>query len=93
MSHLLIPRLPLAPTKIQHLQATQVAGIVHHTGAMVEGQVPQISKVPIFEVPMPHLPDHLHKVHGTATHRPFGNVNMEMHDRHHHHGLSLCYIG
>lgn len=90
MSHMIIPRLPLAPTKIQHLQATQVAGIVHHTGAMVGGQVPQISKVPIYEVPMPHLPDHLHKVKGTATDRPMGHVHMEMHGKC---PVSLVYIG
>jgi hypothetical protein len=85
------PHLPLAPTKIQHLQATQVAGLVHHSGEMVKGQIPQISKVPICEVPMPSLPDHLHKVKGTATHRPMGHVHMEEHSR--HHGISLVYIG
>lgn len=85
------PQLPLAPTKIQHLQATQVAGIVHHSGAMVEGQVPQISKVPIFEVPCPKLPDHLHKVKAAATPGVFGHVKMEMRDI--HRDISLVYIG
>jgi len=57
---------------------------------MVEGQIPQISKVPIFEVPMPKIPDNLHKVHGTATPSCFGHVRMEMHDKKH---ISLVYIG
>jgi len=87
---LMTPHLPLAPTKIQHLQATQVAGIVHHSGEMVKGQVPQISKVPIYEVPIPKLPDHLHKVHGSATPPCFGHVRMEQHDKKH---ISLVYIG
>lgn len=90
MSHLITPRLPLAPTKIQHLQATQMAGIVHHSGSMVGVQVPQISKVPLYEVPMPQMPDHLHKVKGTATHRPMGNVQMELHGKC---PFSLVYIG
>jgi len=85
------PHLPLAPTKLQHLQATQVAGIVHHSGDMVKGQVPQISKVPVHEAPMPHLPDHLHKVHGSATPPCFGHVKMEMHS--HRHPISQVYIG
>mgnify|MGYP006897668773 FL=1 len=89
--HLRTPQLPLAPTKIQHLQATQVAGIVHHSGAMVQGQVPQISKVPIFELPIPKLPDHLHKVKGAATPPCFGHVKMEERDP--HHKISLVYIG
>jgi len=90
-THLRTPHLPMAPTKLQHLQATQVAGIVHHTGEMVQGQVPQISKVPIYEVPCPKLPDHLHKVKGAATRPCFGHVKVEMHDR--HHPISLVYIG
>jgi hypothetical protein len=89
--HLRTPQLPLAPTKIQKLQATQVAGIVHHSGAMVQGQIPLISKVPIFEAPMPKLPDHLHKVKGSATRPCFGNVKME--ERVPHHDISLVYIG
>ena len=90
-THLRKPALPLAPTKIQHLQATQVAGIVHHSGTMVEGQVPQISKVPIFEVPIPALPDHLHKVKPSATRPCFGYVRMEERER--QPPISLVYIG
>ena len=89
--HLRTPQLPLDPTKIQQLQETQVAGIVHHSGAMVKGQVPQISKVPIFEVPIPKLPDHLHKVKGAATRPCFGNVKVEERDL--HRDISLVYIG
>jgi len=84
------PHLPAAPTKIQHLQATQVAGIVHHSGEMVKGQVPQISKVPVYEVPMPSLPDHLHKVKAAATRPCFGHVKMEERGKS---PVSLVYIG
>jgi hypothetical protein len=40
---------------------------------------------------MPKLPRDLIKCHGTATHRAFGTIAMEKHDR--KHGLSLVYIG
>jgi len=89
-AYLRTPHLPHAPTKISHLQATQVAGLVHHSGAMVKGQVPQISKVPVHEVPMPHLPDHLHKVKGAATRPCFGHVKMEERSKQ---PVSLVYIG
>jgi len=90
-SHLITPRLPLAPTKISQIQVTHPAGLVHHSGSMVKGQVPEVSKVSIHETPMPKLPDRLEKVHGTATHRPMGHAKMEMHSN--HHGIPLCYIG
>jgi len=90
-SHLITPRLPLAPTKISQLQMTESAGLVHHSGSMVKGQVPQVSGVEIYEAPMPKLPDHLEKVKGAATHRPMGSVAMEKHGS--HRGLSLAYIG
>lgn len=85
-----MPQVSMAPTKISHLQATKVAGLVDHTGEYVEGQVPQISSVPVYEVPMPKLPDHLHKVAPSATRPCFGHVKMEMRDNK---GISLVYIG
>jgi hypothetical protein len=90
-SHLITPRLPLAPTKISEMQMTQPAGLVHHTGSMVRGQVPQVSGVPIYEVPMPSLPGNLEKVKGTATRIPMGHVQMEKHAS--HRGIPLYYIG
>ena len=90
MGDLKTPKLPMAPTKLQHLQATKIAGLVEHTGEMVAGRVPEIANVPIYEVPMPKLPTHLHKVHPSATRPCFGNVKMEMHDNK---GISLVYIG
>lgn len=89
-SHLISPRLPPAPTKISELQVAEPAGLVHHSGSMVKGQVPQVSGVPVHETPMPALPGNLLKVKGTATHRPMGQVEMEKHGS--HRGM-LCYIG
>ena len=90
LGELKTPHLPLAPTKISHLQATKVAGLTEHTGESVEGQVPQISSVPVYEVPMPKLTEHLHKVEPSATRPCFGHVKMEMRDNK---GISLVYIG
>jgi hypothetical protein len=90
-SHLITPRLPLAPTKISEMQVAFPAGLVHHSGSMVKGQVPQVSGVPIREVPMPTLPGDLEKVKGTPTRRPMGHVQMEQHGS--HRSIPLCYIG
>jgi len=90
MGELKTPHLPIAPTKISHLQATKVAGLVEHTGEDVPGQTPQIANVPVYEVPIPKLPDHLHKVAPSATRPCFGHIKMEMRDSK---GISLVYIG
>ena len=90
MGELKTPRLPFAPTKISHLQATKVAGLTEHTAEYVEGQVPQMSSVPEYTVPMPKLPDHLVKVAPPATKCDMGHIKMEMRD---HKGISLVYIG
>ena len=90
MGMLKTPHLPPAPTKIQQVQATKIAGLVEHSGDMVAGRVPEIASVPIYEQPMPKLPDYLHKVHPSATMPCFGNVRMEQHEKT---GISLVYIG
>jgi len=94
MGELKTPHLPLAPTKIQQVQATKIAGLVEHSGDMVAGRFPETARVPIYEQPMPKsmpkLPDHLHKVPPSATPPCFGHIKMEMHDKK---GISLVYIG